>query len=601
MSRLGEHRGPPSPRRLPSPRAPHAPARPALPGPGLVNAANALTVLRLALVPIFVACLLAGGTGWRVVAFIAFSVASVTDLLDGRIARRRGLITDFGKIADPIADKALTGSALVTLSALGELPWWVTAVILAREICRDLAAVLGHPPRRDRGQPGRQAEDTAAGGGDRPVCAAAAAALNVVREAVMAAAVVVTVVTGIDYGVRAVRLHRRPLPGWCRGHAVSGARRRRPGTPAGPAAGDLAARIVGLLTQRRQTVAVAESLTGGLLGAAITTVPGASAVFRGGVIAYATELKAALLGVPDGPAGGHGERLTPTWRARWRRGSAERLGATIGVATTGVAGPDPQDGKPPGTVHIAVSAGGGPVIQTLALSGGRDEIRRGTAERSLRLLWSVLGEECPLITALRHQRTRPHALSRSVGKARYRGCCETDLGKTDLGKGARPWSCFVTCLVTRCGGCAFGRVAPSVRFPRRPGCRWDTCPRSSAGRRKHPRNCWRRSAPRSGTPLSQVFREVSDNFALAELQSEPVLAGAREPALGAPAAVGMDAPAEAAPAFTAPASKLDGQASAVLDAVRLRPGQAAAFDDEVARRIRDVTDMVRSEASDQGR
>ena len=95
-----------------------------------------------------------------------------------------------------------------------------------------------------------------------------------------------------------------------------------------------------------------------------------------------------------------------------------------------------------------------------------------------------------------------------------------------------------------------------------------------------------------GAPLSQVFREVSDNFALAELQSEPVLAGAREPALDAPAAVGMDAPAEAAPAFSAPAGELGGQANAVLDAVRLRPGQAAAFDDEVARRIRDVTDMV---------
>ena len=101
-----------------------------------------------------------------------------------------------------------------------------------------------------------------------------------------------------------------------------------------------------------------------------------------------------------------------------------------------------------------------------------------------------------------------------------------------------------------------------------------------------------------GAPLSQVFREVSDNFALAELQSEPVLGGAREPALDAPAAVGraavgMDSPAEAPSAFTAPASALGDQAAgAVLDAVRLRPGQAAAFDDEVARRIRDVTDMV---------
>ena len=70
----------------------------------------------------------------RIAAFVVFGIASVTDLLDGELARRRGLITDFGKIADPIADKALTGSALVTLSWLGELPWWVTGVILVREL-----------------------------------------------------------------------------------------------------------------------------------------------------------------------------------------------------------------------------------------------------------------------------------------------------------------------------------------------------------------------------------------------------------------------------------------------------------------------------------
>jgi len=104
------------------------------PQPGLMNLANVLTVFRLVLVPVVVACLLAGGTFWRIAAFIAFGIASVTDLLDGRIARSRGLITDFGKIADPIADKALTGASLVTMSYLGWLPWWVTAVILAREV-----------------------------------------------------------------------------------------------------------------------------------------------------------------------------------------------------------------------------------------------------------------------------------------------------------------------------------------------------------------------------------------------------------------------------------------------------------------------------------
>jgi CDP-diacylglycerol---glycerol-3-phosphate 3-phosphatidyltransferase len=203
----------PAPTGQPAPPAPSrpAPSRPALPGPGLVNVANALTVLRLVLVPVFVACLLAGGTGWRVAAFAVFGVASVTDLLDGRLARSRGLITDFGKIADPIADKALTGAALVTLSALGELAWWVTVVILAREISVTLLRFWVI----------RRGVIAASRGGKlKTLLQVVAIALyvlpgppTVVRELVMAAAVAVTVVTGIDYGVRAVRLHRRPPAG----------------------------------------------------------------------------------------------------------------------------------------------------------------------------------------------------------------------------------------------------------------------------------------------------------------------------------------------------------------------------------------------------
>lgn len=162
----------------------------------------------------------------------------------------------------------------------------------------------------------------------------------------------------------------------------------------GLAGAGLAAQIVGLLTRRRQTVAVAESLTGGLLGAAITTVPGASSVFRGGVIAYATDVKAALLGVSAALLAERGA-VDPDVAGAMAAGVRERLGAAIGAATTGVAGPDAADGKPPGTVHIAVSTVGGTVVQTLALSGGRDEIRRDTVERSLRLMWSVLWEENP--------------------------------------------------------------------------------------------------------------------------------------------------------------------------------------------------------------
>src|SRR5215813_5902502 len=178
--------------------------------PRLVNLPNALTVLRLVLVPVFVAFLVADGTFSRIVAFFVFGVASVTDLLDGQLARRSGMITDFGKIADPIADKALTGSALITLSALGELSWWVTVVILAREISVTLLRFWVI----------RRGVIAASRGGKlKTLLQVVAIALYVlpgppaaVREAVMAAAVAVTVVTGIDYAVRAMRLHRRPPP-----------------------------------------------------------------------------------------------------------------------------------------------------------------------------------------------------------------------------------------------------------------------------------------------------------------------------------------------------------------------------------------------------
>jgi CDP-diacylglycerol--glycerol-3-phosphate 3-phosphatidyltransferase len=178
--------------------------------PRLVNVANALTVARLLLVPVFVAFLLAGSPGWRFAAFVAFAVASATDLLDGELARRRGLITDFGKIADPIADKALTGSALVSLSLLGELPWWVTGVILFREL-----AVTGL-----RFWVIHQGVIPASRGGKAKTLLQVVAIslyilpgpLGATRIIVMTVAVVVTVVTGADYTARAMRL-RRSVPG----------------------------------------------------------------------------------------------------------------------------------------------------------------------------------------------------------------------------------------------------------------------------------------------------------------------------------------------------------------------------------------------------
>ncbi|HEY6481120.1 MAG TPA: nicotinamide-nucleotide amidohydrolase family protein [Streptosporangiaceae bacterium] len=152
-----------------------------------------------------------------------------------------------------------------------------------------------------------------------------------------------------------------------------------------------AATAIELLIARDETVATAESLTGGLVAAALTTVPGSSAAVRGGVVAYATELKAALLGVPADLLERHGA-VHGTVAEAMAEGARDRLGASIGVATTGVAGPDPAEGKPVGMVFVAVAGPGGLASRQLALTGGREEIRAATVASVLGLLISALQE-----------------------------------------------------------------------------------------------------------------------------------------------------------------------------------------------------------------
>lgn len=177
------------------------------------NIANALTVARIVMVPIFGWLLLReGGTesGWRWVALVVFVVAMATDRLDGELARSRGLITDFGKLADPIADKALTGMAFIGLSLIGHLWWWVTILVLVRELGITLLrfVVIRHgvmPASR--------------GGKLKTVLQAAALSMMIapigglwpmLAAVVMAAAVIVTVVTGADYLLQARRLVAAP-------------------------------------------------------------------------------------------------------------------------------------------------------------------------------------------------------------------------------------------------------------------------------------------------------------------------------------------------------------------------------------------------------
>jgi CDP-diacylglycerol---glycerol-3-phosphate 3-phosphatidyltransferase len=178
--------------------------------PSSWNVANAVTMARIALVPFFAFALFAEGgesVGWRLTATGIFLLAAVTDRLDGYLARRDNLVTDLGKLLDPIADKLLIGTGLVGLSILGELPWWVTVVILARELGINAMRFFVL----------RYAVMPASRGGKlKTVLQVVAiallllpldhlpAAVGVLANITMGAAVVVTLVTGADYVRQAV-------------------------------------------------------------------------------------------------------------------------------------------------------------------------------------------------------------------------------------------------------------------------------------------------------------------------------------------------------------------------------------------------------------
>ncbi|MFJ9828562.1 CinA family protein [Streptomyces sp. NPDC101160] len=161
-----------------------------------------------------------------------------------------------------------------------------------------------------------------------------------------------------------------------------------------------AARVLELLAERGHTLAVAESLTGGLVAATLVDAPGASKAFRGSVTAYATPLKEQLLGV-DGTLLAERGAVDPEVALQMAAGVRDRLGADWGAATTGVAGPEPQDGQPVGTVYVAVAgppgeaagAAGAGKVASLRLNGGRAEIRRESVRSVLELLCELLADE----------------------------------------------------------------------------------------------------------------------------------------------------------------------------------------------------------------
>jgi CDP-diacylglycerol---glycerol-3-phosphate 3-phosphatidyltransferase len=181
------------------------------PPPRVLNLANVLTVLRVVLVPVFVVVVLTSGMtrpGWRMAACAIYLVAALTDYVDGRIARGWNLVTSFGKVADPIADKALAGSALLLLSGYGRLMWWVTIVILARELGVTLLRLWALRYGVIAASRGGKLKTALQNAGISWLLWPFPVALTVVGTVIIVAAAVVTVATGADYLVRAARLHR---------------------------------------------------------------------------------------------------------------------------------------------------------------------------------------------------------------------------------------------------------------------------------------------------------------------------------------------------------------------------------------------------------
>jgi CDP-diacylglycerol--glycerol-3-phosphate 3-phosphatidyltransferase len=337
-----------------------------------VNIPNALTVSRLAAIPLLMGLLLVRFPGHDQVAAALFIVFSLTDTLDGQIARRRGSVSDLGKFLDPLADKLFVLSVLIVLVQEGLVAAWVVVVIFSRELLitllRSIAASKG------------RIIAAAPLGKTKTAMQMSAVTLLILQRpypvvvpittVVVAVAVLFTIVSGIDYLVR----FRDVLGFGDATHGADSPLRER------------AAELGDLLREQKLTVSVAESCTGGLLGSAFTDQPGSSAYFVGGVIAYANGVKTDQLGVSSELLSRHGAVSCEVATAM-ADGVRSRLGSDLAASITCIAGPD-ADGssKPVGLTYIGIAGPGGTTCYDYVLDGDRWSNRREAAARAIQLL-----------------------------------------------------------------------------------------------------------------------------------------------------------------------------------------------------------------------
>ena len=341
-----------------------------------MNVPNALTVSRLVAIPVLMALLLVSFPGHDQIAAALFILFSFTDTLDGALARRSGSVSDFGKFLDPLADKLFVLSVLIVLVQAGLVAAWVVVVIFSREliitILRSVAAsqgkVIAAAPL------GKTKTVTQMSAVTLLILQRPYPALVPVADIAVAAAVIFTLWSGVDYLWR-FRHFIRPVD-TSRVHVGAAG-----GVPE-PSPADVAEalRASGL------SVAVAESITGGMIGALITEQPGSSAYFVGGVIAYSNDVKREQLGVPPALLESAGAVSREVGEAM-AEGVRNRLRSGLGVAVTGIAGPGSEGtSKPVGLTYVAVASDGHVASREFNFSGDREAIRRQAAIEALRLL-----------------------------------------------------------------------------------------------------------------------------------------------------------------------------------------------------------------------
>ena len=350
-----------------------------------VNLPNALTLSRLVAIPVLMVLLVVRFPYHDQLAAAVFVAASLTDTLDGNLARRRSQVTELGKSLDPLADKLFILSVLIVLVQERELAAWVVVVIFGREL---LITVL----RSLSANQGRVIAATPFGKTKTLLQVAAVLllilqrpypALGLPAQVVLALAVAFTVLSGLDYlwRFRHLLTHLESASPQSAGGGAPGSE-----SPVDPLVRRLHERLVG----RGLTLAVAESCTGGLLAAAITDQPGSSAYFKGGVVAYSNEIKERLLGVAPDLLRRYGAVSAEAAQAL-AEGARSRFGADLAVAITGIAGPD-ADGteKPIGLTHIWLAAAENGQGRRFVFSGDRWANRRQAVGEALGLLLSRL-------------------------------------------------------------------------------------------------------------------------------------------------------------------------------------------------------------------